>query len=100
MSREKQLLCLKMLCEGNSIRAVERTAGVHRDTVMRLMVRFGEGCQELLDEKVRDIDARHLEIDEQWTWVGKKQRHCTAVEKESGTVGDQYLFLAFQQGAG
>jgi len=100
LSREKQLLCLKMLCEGNSIRAVERTAEVHRDTVMRLMVRFGEGCQELLDERVRGIDARHLEIDEQWTWVAKKQRHCTEAEKESGSVGDQYLFLAFQQGAG
>jgi IS1 family transposase len=100
LTREKQLLCLKMLCEGNSIRAVERTAGVHRDTVTRLMVRFGEGCQRLLDTKVRGVDARHLEIDEQWTWVAKKNRHCTDAEKDSGAIGDQYLFLALDQDTG
>ncbi|MDZ4687099.1 MAG: hypothetical protein SH850_18640 [Planctomycetaceae bacterium] len=100
LPREKQILCLKMLCEGNSIRAVERTAEVHRDTIMRLMVRFGEGCQDLLDTQVRGVDARHLESDEQWTWVAKKNRNCTEVEKETGTVGDQYLFIAFDQQTG
>jgi IS1 family transposase len=100
LPRDKQLLCLKMLCEGNSIRAVERTAEVHRDTVMRLMVRFGEGCQNLLDTQVRGVDARHLEIDEQWTWVAKKNRNCSEAEKETGIVGDQYLFIAFDQQTG
>lgn len=84
LPREKQLLCLKMLCEGNSIRAVERTAGVHRDTIMRLMVRFGEGCQAFLDDNVRHVDAKHLEIDEQWTWVAKKQKRCSVEEHAMG----------------
>lgn len=97
LPREKQILCLKMLAEGSSIRAVERTMGVHRDTIMRLMVSFGQGCQRLLDTKVRNIDSRHLEVDEQWAWVGKKNRNCTEAEKETGEVGDQYLFVAFDQ---
>jgi IS1 family transposase len=100
LPREKQILCLKMLCEGNSIRSVERTMDVHRDTIMRLMVRFGEGCQHLLDTTVRGVDARHLEIDEQWTWVGKKNKHCSPKERESGEFGDQYLFLALDQDSG
>ena len=100
LPREKQLLCLKMLCEGCSIRSVERTAGVHRDTIMRLMVRFGEGCQAFLDKNVRHVDAKHLEIDEQWTWVAKKQRNCSADDKVAGDVGDQYLFLALDQKTG
>ena len=31
---------VSLLCEGNSIRAVERITGIHRDTVMRLGVRI------------------------------------------------------------
>lgn len=100
LSRDKQLLCLKMLCEGGSIRGTERTAQVNRDTIMRLSLRFGERCQEFLDTNVRHVNARHLEIDEQWCWVGKKQRNCTVAEHAAGDVGDQYLFLAFDQDTG
>lgn len=30
-----------LLCEGSSIRSIERITGTHRDTVMRLGVRVG-----------------------------------------------------------
>ncbi len=40
-----------MLCEGNSIRSIERMTGIHRDTIMRLGVRMGEGCQQIMDEE-------------------------------------------------
>lgn len=96
LSVEKQKFCLKMLVEGNSIRGTERTVGVHRDTIMRLAHRFGEGCQKLLDTEIRNVDARHLEIDEQWTFVGKKQAKCSEAEKAAG-FGDAYLFVAFDQ---
>ena len=38
LSIEKKITAISMLCEGNSIRAIERLAGVHRDTIMRLGV--------------------------------------------------------------
>jgi uncharacterized protein YerC len=41
---EKKITAVAMLCEGNSIRSIERMTGVHRDTIMRLGVRMGEGC--------------------------------------------------------
>lgn len=97
LPREKQLLILKMLCDGSSIRAVERVTDVHRDTVMRLMVKFGERCQEFLDDTIRNVDAQHLEIDEQWSWVGKKQGHLTDAQKLDTELGDQYLFVALDQ---
>jgi IS1 family transposase len=97
LPREKQLLCLKMLAEGSSIRSTERTMQVHRDTIMRLMVQFGERCETFLDRSLRGLELRHLEIDEQWTWVAKKQARITTAEHESGLVGDQYLFLAIDQ---
>jgi hypothetical protein len=38
------------LPEGSSIPANERMTGVHRDTIMRLGVKVGQGCTTLLDE--------------------------------------------------
>lgn len=35
------------LVEGVSIRSIERMTGVHRDTIMRLLVKVGENCGEL-----------------------------------------------------
>lgn len=46
---EKKITAISMLCEGNSIRAIERMTGVHRDTIMRLGVRVGQGCAEIMD---------------------------------------------------
>jgi len=46
---EKQATVINALVEGCSIRSTERMTGVHRDTVMRLMVRVGESCEKLMD---------------------------------------------------
>ena len=97
LKREKQILCLKMLCDGNSLRAVERCTGVQKKTVTRLMVRFGKACADFLDTEVRDVETSHLELDEQWTWVGKKNKNLTPAEKWNQQLGDQYLFLAQDQ---
>lgn len=72
LPREKQLLVLKMLANGSSIRATERVSNVHRDTVMRLMLRFGESCRDFMDSDLRNVETDHVELDEQWCWVGKK----------------------------
>ncbi len=92
LRKEKQLAVLAALVEGNSIRSVERMTGVHRDTVMRLLQSAGAGCQRLLDERMRNIPAKLVQVDEIWTFVQKKQKHTTPAD---GTeVGDQYVFVA------
>src|ERR1700674_376308 len=72
---DKQIAIIGSLCEGSSIRSIERITGVHRDTIMRLGVRVGQGCTALMDAKMRDLDCHRLEMDEIWGFVGKKERH-------------------------
>ena len=43
LSKDKQIAVIGALAEGSSIRSIERMTGVHRDTVMRLGVRVGQG---------------------------------------------------------
>src|SRR5688572_29194511 len=65
-------LALRLLTEGMSIRATERTTGLHRDTICRLIVLFGRACRRFLDRRMRGLTLKHLEFDEQHTFVTKK----------------------------
>jgi IS1 family transposase len=92
LSREQQIAVIAALTEGMSIRAVERITGIHRDTIMRLGLRVGQGCAELHDRMMVGIRTNRLELDELWSFVGKKQKRVT--RKELQVKGDQYTFVA------
>lgn len=94
LKREKQLAVLKLLVEGNSIRSTERITGVNRNTIMGLLVRFGNGCQEFLDLSLSNVHVEHIQCDEIWTFVGKKQNRLRGKELYNPELGDIYLFTA------
>jgi IS1 family transposase len=73
LPKDDQIAVIAALAEGSSIRAIERMTGIHRDTIMRLGVRIGNGCTALLDAKMRNLDCHRLEIDEVWGFIGKKE---------------------------
>src|ERR1700688_3160777 len=88
LSTDKQIVIIGALCEGSSIPSIERTTGVHRDTIMRLGVRIGQGCTALLDAKMRNLDCHRLEMDEGWGFVGRKNVTCDrATMRLSETFG-------------
>jgi IS1 family transposase len=87
----KQIQVVSCLTEGVSIRATERLTDVHRDTIMRLGVRVGEGCHALHDRMMRSLQVPLLQFDEVWGYVGKKQRRTDPGETD---MGDQYTFIA------
>jgi hypothetical protein len=93
LSVEKQEMAIAALVEGSSIRSVERMTGIHRDTIMRLMVRVGQNCENLLDTYMRHLPCRYIQLDEIWCFVGKKQRHIKETD-DPENVGDQWVFVA------
>jgi IS1 family transposase len=92
LSTDKQAGIIGALCEGSSIRSIERMTGVHRDTIMRLGVRVGRGCMELMDETMRGLSCTRLEMDEIWGFVGKKQKNVGIDDDPS--MGDVWTFCA------
>lgn len=93
LSNEKKSAAISMLCEGSSIRSIERITGIHRDTVMRLGVRMGEGCKRIMDEKLRGLNSRIIEVDEVWGFVGMKAK--TAKRSQANeTMGDVWTWIA------
>ncbi len=93
LKSEKQEKVIAALVEGVSIRSTERMTGIHRDTIMRLAVRTGEKCHDILDHEMRNIKSDRIQLDEIWSFVGKKQKHVGLMDNVE-EVGDQWIFVA------
>ena len=50
-----------------------------------------------MEENMRKIDCRDLEIDELWTFCGKKQARLRGEEISNPDLGDQYCFFAIDR---
>ena len=70
---EKKVNAVSMLCEGSSIRAIERITGVNRNTIMNLGVRVGQECIRIQNAKMRNIQSREIQVDEVWGVVGARR---------------------------
>jgi IS1 family transposase len=92
LNTDKQIAVIGALAEGSSIRSIERITGVHRDTIMRLGVKVGEGCASIMDSKMRNLPCRRLEMDEIWGFVGKKDRNVRM--DDDPAVGSVWTFCA------
>jgi IS1 family transposase len=93
LKSEKQEMVIGGLVEGSSIRSIERMTRVHRDTIMRLMVQVGNTCEKIMDTTLRNLTCKDIEVDEVWSFVGKKQRHVN-FKDDPTKVGDFYTFVA------
>ncbi|HEV2387754.1 MAG TPA: IS1 family transposase [Candidatus Acidoferrales bacterium] len=92
LPKEKQAAIIGALAEGSGIRQLERMTGVHRDTIMRLGVRVGQGCAAVMDAKLRNLSCRHLQFDEIWGFIGKKEKQVRPGDDPQ--YGDARTFCA------
>src|ERR1700680_3191951 len=95
---EKHTQMISALVEGNSIGVTARMVGVVHKTVMRVLLRFGENCRDLLGSKKQCLPCKIMQADEIWTYVGKHERFVTGKENQL-EIGDQYVFVAMDSEA-
>ena len=93
LTQEKREAVIRCLVNGSSVRATERITTVHRDTILRFLVKLGVGCERLLNEKMQGLTCRRVQVDEIWGYVGKKQRHLK-VDDDPKCTGDMWTFVA------
>lgn len=90
----KQVEVVKCLVNGVSIRGTERMENVHRDTIMRLVVTVGEGCQRFHNAAVFDVPVNRLECDEIWSFVYKKQGRLVEGIDDFERMGEIWTWTA------
>lgn len=96
VEKEKMILALRMLLEGNSIRAVERLLGIHRDTIISAMVASGEQCKKFLESTIQNVPCHDVECDEIWGFVAMKEKTRVRNTK-SECFGDAWCFTAVER---
>jgi len=90
---EKRVDVVRHLVEGMSVRGTERLTSVSIPTVLSTILRMGQGCDWLHNKFVRDLDIVELELDEQWSYIAKKQAKVDET-KDPVEFGDCYTYIA------
>jgi transposase-like protein/IS1 family transposase len=99
LDMDRAELCLKLLTEGSSIRTTERVAGVHRDTICRLLRKAGEKCEALMNRLVRRVPVQDVQADELWCFVGMKEKTKKRKKVDNPELGDAYTFVGLERGS-
>jgi hypothetical protein len=71
----KRAQILTLLCEGSSMRSIERIVGCSINTVDKLLRDAGEGALVYHDEHVRGVKSQRVQCDEIWSFVAVKQKN-------------------------
>jgi IS1 family transposase len=93
----KRVQILSMLCEGSSMRSIERIVGCSINTVDKLLRDAGEVALAYHDEHVRGVNAQRIQCDEIWSFVAVKQKNRpTSKRATDPTAGDCWTWTAIE----
>lgn len=94
---DKAIFCLKLLTEGNSVRATSRLGSVAKDTVIALLVCVGQKCESFLRNRLQSIQVRDVQGDEIWGFVKMKKKTRLRRDLPEDGIGDAYCFVAIER---
>ncbi len=97
LAPDRAIAALQLLLEGMSVRSVERVTEIHRDTILKLLVLAGKRCQQLMHERIQNLNVTDVQADEIWGYVFKKEGHKWDHEKETEGIGDAYCFIGIER---
>jgi transposase-like protein/IS1 family transposase len=93
---QTMMTCLRLLLEGNSIRSLERTFNVGRNTIINTMVEAGKKCGRFMEAKIVAMPVENVRVDEIWGFVGMKEKTRQRLEAPE-TMGDVWCFTAIER---
>jgi IS1 family transposase len=95
LSIAKQTAIITALVEGCSVRSTARMTGVSKGAVLRTLVKVGKACADYHDAVVRNVAAKHVQVDEIWSFCYAKEKNVTPeVWERAGFAGDVWTFTA------
>ncbi len=83
------------LAEGVGIRSAARIAGVDKKTVMLVLDRVADHVAMISRSLMKDLSITECQLDEMWSFIGKKEKHLESLEEISGKLGDAWIWIAF-----
>src|SRR5438045_2229340 len=91
----KRAQVLTLLCEGVSMRSIERIVGCSINTVDKLLREAGEAALAYHDKAVRGVNSQRIQCDEIWSYVHAKRKNAPASSRRGDpTIGDCWTWTA------
>ena len=97
LDTKTRTLILRLLVEGNSIRATSRIADVSKNTVAKLLEDAGKVCAAYHDANVRNVKASHVQADEIWAFCYAKERNVKDAKSAPAAAGDIWTWTAMDR---
>ncbi len=93
----KRAQILTLLCEGMSMRSIERVVGCSINTIDKLLQDAGDAALAYHDRAVRGVKANRIQCDEVWSFVHAKQKNApTSKRAGDPTIGDCWTWTAIE----
>jgi len=96
LEQDKTILVLRLLLEGNGVRATERLTGVEKKTILRLVRSVGEQCDKFMRTAIVAVECESVQCDEVWSFVLCKER-TRNLRGYPECVGDCYTWTALEK---
>ena len=74
LPEEKILTIIRCLVEGNGTRVTACICGVHRDTVTKIIRRFGTHSEQVSHLFLRNYPLKECQLDEMWSFIKKSKK--------------------------
>jgi IS1 family transposase len=96
LTTEERARILHLLCEGQSIRAITRLTGASKNTVTKLLIDAGKACAAYHDAKVRNVQAKRIQVDEIWSFTYAKQKNVASAKAAPDGAVDTWTWTAIE----
>lgn len=94
LSLDKQTQIVRSLVKGNSISATVRMTDASKNTIAKLLLELGAACAAYQDDHLRNLDARNVQCDEIWSFVGMKEKNVPEDKQGEFGFGDVWTWVA------
>jgi IS1 family transposase len=83
------------LAEGVGVRSTARIFATDKKTVLQVLRRAADHVERVSRSLLRGLTVHECQLDEMWSFVGKKEGHLAAGERLAGLWGDAWIWTAF-----
>lgn len=83
------------LAESVGVMATARIQYVNKKTVLRVLTKAGAHCAMVSYALLQNLSVSECQLDEMWSFVGKKQQNLEPLEKLRQSMGDIWFWIAF-----
>jgi IS1 family transposase len=96
LGREARAQIIRLMVEGNSLRAITRITGRSINTVSKLLVDLGTIASDYQDRTFRNLTCGALQVDELWSFVYAKNPNVPREKRGEFGYGDVWTYVAIE----